>query len=253
MTRPDHAFAKIKLALKRIDELADRITRDPPFTYVLESDYRTGHRSTFAKRDEALIIDCALQCGDVLQALRTSLDYAFWDIVGPFAKTTNEERAIQFPFSETAARLPEVIKKKLAHRVGPSFYNAIVGLAPHGEEGGNKLLYLINKLNVSEKHRSLTPIGEFKLLSADHIRRQVPDFPLTGGEIRLGMSARDVMWPFSPPLGSIGSIVEQRLDAPIVVALPIDELGCVAPMISTLKDFARVAENAIETIRVAAV
>ena len=232
-------------------ELNESIAKNPPFTYVLETNHQTGNRSTFAKRDETEIANCALACGEIFQALRSSLDHAYWEIVSPFAKTPREERAVQFPFSETSARLAEAIKNRLANRVSGAFYEAIFALQPHGEAGGNKLLYLIDKLNVPDKHRSLTPIGDYKTISSNIIRRQVPDFPagITNGSF--GMNGRDVSWGFASPLGIIGRIVEQQLDVPVDIVLPIAELGNAAPMIPTMNELFRMADDSIRIMRAA--
>lgn len=248
----DSALAKLQWASKRISELNDIVTEERPFTYVVETNNQTGYRSTFAKRNETTIANCSLACGEIIQNIRSSLDHAYWDIVSPFAKTPREQRAVQFPFSETAARLAESIKNRLANRVSQRFYNALIALAPHGDDGGNKLLYLIDKLNVPDKHRTLTPIGDYKTISSKIIRRQVPDFPAGIVSCNFGMNRRDVTWTFGSAFGADGGIVEKELDVPVNIVLPIPELNGLAPMIPTLNDLLRTADDTIKVIRDAA-
>ena len=247
----DSALAKLQWASKRINELNDVLVEERPFTYILETNNQTGQRSTFAKRNETEIANCALACGEIIQGLRSALDHAYWEIVSPCATTSGAQRAIQFPFSETASRLAKAIENRLAHRVSQRFYDTIFALSPHGEAGGNKLLYLIDKLNVPDKHRTLTPIGDYKTLSFEVIKSQVPDFPPSIISATFGMNGRDVVWGFANPLGDVGSIVQEELDVPIQVVLPIPELDGVAPMVPTLNKLLRTANDTINVMRAA--
>tara|TARA_R110000868_G_C10728037_1_gene751346 strand:- start:42 stop:785 length:744 start_codon:yes stop_codon:yes gene_type:complete len=241
---------KLDRASKRTQELETSLTEDNPFSYWLETNYQTGSRSTYAERDETKIAEYALACGEIVQAIRSSLDHAYWDIVSRVVTNDRERKAIQFPFCTQSTKLEKTVRSRHAHRVSAAFYDAVMALKPHGEEGGNEILYLIDKLNIPDKHRSLTPIIDCKTIDPRILREQVPDFPRgLQGEITIGGSYRDISWSFQSGLGAIGAIIRQRLDIPVEATLPIREFGRAAPMISSLQQMAGVARNAIEQMR----
>ncbi len=247
----DSASLKLQWATKRASELGAALEITRPFSYVLQTNFQTGERSTFARRNETEIANCSLACGEVIQAIRSSLDHAYWDIVSPFVTTEGQRRTVQFPFSETLARLPDAIKNRQALKVSQKFYDAIFALQPHGEQGGNKALYLIDRLNIPDKHRELTPMGEYKTIDGAILRRQIPDFPVNG-TIMLGQNGRDVVWNIGRPLGIIGNIVEMEVDVPIEVTLPFPGINVAAPVVNVLTRFIEVARDSIAIMRAAA-
>ncbi|PIV44623.1 MAG: hypothetical protein COS27_01300, partial [Nitrospirae bacterium CG02_land_8_20_14_3_00_41_53] len=173
----DSAALKIDRATEHVNELNELFQKQRPFSYILETNTKTGQRATFAKKNEAVIHRAALICGDVIHNLRSALDHAYWEVVSPVATTEKERRLLQFPFSETEARLDETVKTRLADRVSPSFYQTLIDLKPHGEPGGNELLSLIHKLDIIDKHKLLIPTGDYTRLSSEMLIKQVPDFP----------------------------------------------------------------------------
>ena len=56
-----------------------------PFTYVLETNTKTGQKATFARRNEIVANDAAIIIGDVIHNLRASIDYAYWEATNAFA------------------------------------------------------------------------------------------------------------------------------------------------------------------------
>jgi hypothetical protein len=195
---PDGADLKIERAAKHVDELNELFREKRPFSYVLETNTQTGERATFAKKNETVIADAANIAADIVHNLRTSLDQAYWQIVSRVVVTPREQRAIQFPFSETAARLDEAVKNRLANRVSPAFFQCLIDLKPHGEAGGNELLYLIHSLDAVDKHRFPIPMGNYARISSAMIRQQVPDFPASIINVGFGQNRRDVAWRLPP-------------------------------------------------------
>ena len=195
------ARLKIYRASEHIADVNKVLSEDRPFRYILETDAKAGERSTFAERNETVIDRLSLRCSDAVQNLRDALDHAYADVVSPFASSPRKKRAIQFPFSETAARLEEACRNRLSDKVSPEFLAAIIGLKPHGEAGGNKLLYFMSAINNPGKHSSLVPIGYFVTIRAGEIRRQIPDFcPSMSNDsnISCGQNWRDVSWDIKP-------------------------------------------------------
>ena len=247
----DSASLKINRAKERVQELSAFLKKNRPFVYVHQEDYQTGNASTFAKRNETLTDQVALICGDIIQNLRTALDHAYWDIVSHVAPNKRAAKAIQFPFSETEARLEEAVKNRLAHKVSGKFFDAIMTLKPHGENGGNELLYAIDRLNVAEKHRELTPIGDYTQIDSAMIQRQVPGFPHIGSAT-FGMNGRDVVWPVCRPLGVLGRVIERELDVPVAIVLPIGSTGESTSAVSFLNRLIDTAHQTVTDIRDAA-
>lgn len=251
------AYLKIDRASEHIGELNELVRKERPFSYVLETNTQTGERATFAKKNEAVIDSIAVIAGDVVHNLHTALDHAYWEAVSPFATKEGERKNVQFPFSETANRFSVAAKNRLAHRVSQSFFDAIIGLKAYGEAGGNKLLYLINKIDTPEKHRTLTPIGNYTRISDEIIRHQVPDFPVMLIDCAFGQSHRDVGWRSqnidTTDLGRIcppsTCIFEKELDVPVEVVFVIAEPDFRGPVIPTLNKLVDVVRGVLDVMK----
>jgi hypothetical protein len=252
----DGAILKVNRASEHIADLNKLFREQPPFTYVVETNTQTGERATLAKKNEALVKKIAMICGDAAHNLRASLDHAFWDIVSPFATTDAERRRIQFPFVQEAARLDEAVKQRFADRVSQKFFDAIKGLRPYKEKGGNELLYLIEELDILDKHRLLIPMADYKTLTSAILRAQVPDFPI-GSTSRFGDNDRDVVWTnknVAPDqLGSARPPTtyqfERKLDVPLDIIFERRSGQKVRPLIPTLDALVDVAKQTISDMR----
>jgi hypothetical protein len=207
----DSAFLKVDRAAKHIDELNELFREKRPFSYVIETNTQTGQRATFAKKNEAVVNAAAVICGDVVHNLRTALDHAYWSIVSPHTTSERDRERVQFPFSKTEAFLRIAIQNRLAHWAGMGLYCALHRLKPHGEKGGNELLYLIHEADLIDKHRLLIPTANYTKLSSDEIRRQVPDFPMNLQHIGMIGGHRHVVWTNrSVPRDQLGTVRRPR-------------------------------------------
>jgi hypothetical protein len=179
-----------------------------PFLYILETNTYIRERATYAKRDHAAIDEAASIIGDIAHNLQAALDHAYWKIVSPFIQIPKEKRAVQFPFTESAAKLEERAKKTFTLNVSPAFLKAVLDLKPHGEPDGNELLYLIHEIDIIDKHQAPIPTGSYTQINSETLRPQIPDLPagiftLTGRDL-----VRDVGWKY-------GKIDENDLGASI--------------------------------------
>lgn len=250
------ANRRIDRASEHIRELEELVRDTRPFSYVLETNTQTRERATFAKKNEAVIDRVSVISGDVVHALHSALDYAYWDVVSPVTTNEGERRSIQFPFGKTADRLDEAVKNRLAHRVSDEFSDAIISLKAHGEPGGNELLYLINEIDNPAKHRTLTPVGDYTRISSEIIRRQVPDFPAGFVDCGFGQNRRDVGWTArSIDLTTIGRIrppstcvFEKELDVPVDVVFVVASPDFSGPVIPTLHEMVNVVRSALDTM-----
>lgn len=253
----DSALLKVHRATEHVHELSALLQKSRPFTYVLETDTNTGHRATFAKRNETVINRAALIIGDIVHNLRSALDHAYWIIASPGAATEWERKSIQFPYSETEARLDESVKKRFADRVSPTFYQSLLDLKPHAEPGGNEFLALIHKLDVIDKHKLLIPTGDYTRLSSEMLVKQVPDFPRGIVNCGFGQNNRDVAWRI-PPMNRAQrrearipetGILEQELNVPVSIVFTITGYVNPRPVIPTLHKMIDVTTSAIQIMR----
>lgn len=251
-----NAYLKIDRAAKHIDELSQLLHEKRPFRYMVETDTQTNKRSTFAKKDEAVADQAALVAGDALHCLRTALDYAYWNKVSPLATTDRERKNVQFPFSETAARLDEAVANRLAKRVSQAFFDYLIALKPHGEPGGNAVPYLLHDRDAFEKHRDLVPTGDYTLLSSEMVRRQVPDFPPGITNCSFGQNNRGVRWTMPPggaaALGLFGipetGKFEQEIDVPVDVVFHVGSSRTTYPLVPTLHQLSGMVREIVSDI-----
>lgn len=249
----DSATAKVNRASQRIKQLDGLIERKPPFTYMLETNYQTGERATYAKRNDKGIEECALACGEIVQDLRSALDHAYWEIVSKCVPDPKQQKKIQFPFCAEKSRMSDALKSRLADRVSTAFEAALTSVKPYGDADGDQMLYLVDLLNNAEKHRELVAVGDYTHIVAEEIKRQVPDFPLViQGKLQVGMNHRDVVWSFARPMGPIAAISERRLNVPVATVLPASLRHGHPSMSYTLRQMEVSVKAAIATMRAAA-
>lgn len=245
------AHLKIDRAEKHIAELSQLLQRERPFRYMLETDTETLQRAVYAKPNEAVIDELALIGGDVLHQLRSALDHAFYAVVKPHFP--RGEGAAQFPFSRDEAGLEGAVKNRCAHRVSPEFFAFIMGLKPHGEAGGNKLLYMLHEANIVDKHRSFLPTTDHKTISSEMIRPYAPDFPPNLLNITIGACGRDVVWngprsvlrTLGLPGLPLGRKHELEIPIPVSVRFRVGQGHDSHELLTTLKNLARAVRSVV--------
>lgn len=251
------ANLKLERASERISELSELLREKRPFRYVVETNTITRQRATYAKKNEAVIDRASIIAGDAAHNIRTALDHAWWDIVSPHVEGERALKAVQFPFSETAARLKEAVANRLAKRVSVRFFDAVVALKPHGEAGGNRLLYLIDQLDIPDKHRTLTPTADYTSVAGGMLRQQLPDAPSFIGLISLSGNRRDFSWPLGNiPRETLGEIIapthfmfEKELDVPVEIVFAVGAPDFRGPLIPTLNQLVDVAKDTIKALK----
>jgi hypothetical protein len=262
------AWSKLSNATQHIAKARRILEKNSPFCYVLETHKQTGQRATYAKKDAVVIEEISVVSGDVLSNLRTALDFAYWQIVSPFVSEESARRQIQFPFCKRLLKvsnengLEEILKIRSADKVSSDFCDAIRGLKPYGESGGNHFLYILEKTAMPERHRGFTPVGDFKSVNAELLRREAPDFPMGiqgsfGGGLG-GPNSRDMVWRIPPQvlgrlrLGTpvIGSpdVYELKLNVPVDIVFDIAEIRYVGSVVPTLNKLSETVGVALATL-----
>src|SRR4051794_29915788 len=121
-----------------------------------------------------------------------------------------------------------------------------MALRPHGEEGGNRILYMLHALDIPDKHSAFVPTADCTAVSADRIRELVPDFPAPfSGLMSFSGNGRDVGWACRklnmdewiilrvPPSG----ILKQEVNIPVDVAFKAGGYPDPMPVVQTLHQF----------------
>lgn len=249
----DSSYLKVKRAEKHQSELAQMFGRRKPFGYYLETNYKTGERATFAKRDEEMANEASVVIGDVLHNLRSAIDHAYWNCTEKHAKSEGERRNIQFPITSTETALKDSILPGLPSRVSKDFADALAGLKPY-REGGNLLLCTIHDLDVIDKHKLLIPTGNFTKISSSMIQRLVPDFPSGIMNCGFGNNYRDVGWRIAPMTWTQrrkskippSNIIEQELDVPVEIVL--SNIDPKKPALEILQELIKLTKHTIQTL-----
>ncbi len=220
-----------------------------PFQYMLETNFKTGEKSIFAKKNEQIVNEATIIIGDIIHNLRASLDHVYWDCTNAHARSEGERKNIQFPITKNEKALKESILPGLPKRVSESFANALDSLKPY-RENGNKFLCAIHDLDVIDKHKLLIPTGNYTQISSTMIQSQVPDFPTGLMSVGFGNCYRDVTWHSKPMSWAQRrkakiprtNIIEQELDVPVQIVL--DSLSHSRPADDALSDLVSVAYDA---------
>lgn len=260
----DGANSKIDRAVKLISEVREVLLEENLFHYIVQTNILTGERILRSDVNDIALSEVSVICGEVLHLIRSALDHAYWAVVSPVAAgNPSIEKKIQFPFSQSSTRLESEVKSRMAEKVGENFYKAIIDLRPHGDRGGNLYLYLIHILNIPDKHKYLIPIGDYKKVDLDAIKKKCPDFPsyMSGSFFASGNGRGDVRWTARNKLdlSEVGRIVpptthlyKLKVNAKIDAVFSVKELEFRGEVISTLCKFVDVAKEAIKIIREAA-
>lgn len=168
---PDSVRVKIERANKHIADLEPAIARfwqTNPYKVMGYIDPQT--RPTYQVTDTQPIDPAiAAIAGDVIQNLRTSLDYmacALW------RRTNTGDCKIYFPIAEDAAKYVAEALRKIKG-MGQDAVDAISGIEPYGG-GKGEALWSLHSLSIIDKHRlPLTVAGgnlgvHMESLYADH-------------------------------------------------------------------------------------
>jgi hypothetical protein len=152
---------KLQWAEKRLRELDTMLHTfsSHPQPIVIERDGNTGELLYRLASDPVIDPAIPLLAGDVMQNLRTSLDYLACALVVANRKTPH--RGTYFPISEKAPG-SEGYDDSFAGKVRGISENAIhiiKRVKPY--KGGNHFLWAVHELNNREKHRLLFTVGGY--------------------------------------------------------------------------------------------
>lgn len=165
---------KIERAKKNLDNLErELIAYGPKHFHAATShrDAQTGDVVVHAvQRWRKFPFDALAAAGDVIQNLRSALDYLAQQLV--WAGSGSEpSRQVQFPIAKDADAY-ESAKASRVEGMCPKAIKFIDSLKPY--KGGNDALWRIHELNNIDKHRTLFTYAEDCFLTADWLPSEWP-------------------------------------------------------------------------------
>lgn len=247
----DSASSKVERAKKHIIEANELLRKARPFVYVLETDNKAHKCATYAKKNEAVVNDLGLICGDAIHNLRGALDHAWWDALFPDGKVdVPDARNAAFPFCELPERLDDIISTRLIGKPLPEIRQRVHDLKPY--RGGNEMLFLLHELDLIDKHKLLVPIGDYTKINDRDLRRQVHNFPagvyIDGATF--GNNRRDIGWSIEPATYAVESdLWEKEFDVPVGVVFSMTSPNKLFPVIPTLHQLVNVVTETIRHLR----
>ncbi len=159
---PDNpVLLKLQWAEKRLRELDDILAayRSQPQPIVIELDANEHFLLYRLKDDPVIQSDIPLLAGDILQGLRSALDYLAYALV--IANGKKPTRDTCFPISEKTT-LADGYEASFARKVAgvrQEAINVIKRIQPY--KGGNPYLWPVHELNNRDKHRLLFTVGAY--------------------------------------------------------------------------------------------
>lgn len=183
------ATLKVDRAKYHINDLNTRINEylaGKPFELVIVEDLHAGERTHQVETKKPIPDEFALVIGDAIHNLRSALDVTIFGMVGAVA---NQPWKVQFPFSRNEKGLQAAIANAEIPLAGKNVLDTIEAAKPYG--GGDELLYGLNSLDITDKHRLIISTARSAELFGDDLARLDPDLRISGaGLIRfVGTSA----------------------------------------------------------------
>lgn len=174
MPDPFHASSrrKIERAYKHIDELNTMLgafVKSNFYNIRIEHDPKRG--TNFACFDIDIstfpITDAALTIGDALHNLRSALDHLWYQVVLDCGGTPTYWTS--FPIRDAGDSVVNVLNGALDKKQISSQVAELVMGSVKPYQGGNNLLYGLDRLNARDKHELLIPVLKLMQFSGVHL------------------------------------------------------------------------------------
>jgi hypothetical protein len=179
---------------------------------------------------QKLPFDALAAAGDVIQNLRSALDYLAQQLVWS-GSGSEPSRSVQFPIAKDAVTY-ESDKARRVEGMCPKAIKAIDALKPY--KGGNDALWKIHELNNIDKHRTLFTYAHDCFLTAEWIDDSMP-FNLKASNPNF--------------VGAFDGEVEQDMDAEFYEAVSKSEVTQGDSLLPTLHQLVNFVDNLIWTFR----
>jgi hypothetical protein len=188
------AQAKVEWADKHIEDFKEELIRFQntyPYKFTAQNDPETRKLVYYMTEVADVPRDALLIAGDVLQCLRTALDYLIW------AHSENPTAFTSFPIFDPAKAEQSYLPRKIGG-LSPEAQKIVTELKPY--RGGNETLWKLHELNRIDKHRllvaSATALRGFNMnRHLANIRHGSPGMVVRNGQNFIVKIAEDVYLP----------------------------------------------------------
>lgn len=158
MNRIENITPKIKWAYKHIHELESEILAfkgTNPYVFSPEANPQSGLIEYRVVEAPDVPVEIPLLCGEIIQSLRSALDYLIVQLLDVEGKKPNARTG--FPMYDSLDKFKADLfgKIKLVHR--QSSIDQIAATKPY--KGGNDTLWKLHWLNIRDKHHLLIVVG----------------------------------------------------------------------------------------------
>lgn len=162
ITQSDNpVYLKLQWAENRLRELDGMLSAfaSHPQPIVIKRDPQTNHVLYCLAHDPIIDPAVSLLAGDVLQSLRSALDYLAWALVIANGQTPTNRTC--FPITENAPVAPDD-ERSFARKVAGMKQNVIDLIrSTKPYKGGTPYLWHVHELNNRDKHRLLFTVGAY--------------------------------------------------------------------------------------------
>ena len=152
----ESAFRKVERAythIKRIEGAIVRLSQSNKADFMVNKDPDTDTQFIHYNIGNPIPPDLPLILGDAIHNLRTALDHAMWEFLGIPGGT--QDPSASFPFSKTKIDYEAACKG--IKTTFPNTEKFFISIEAY-ETGKGKYLYGLNRLNILDKHKILTPV-----------------------------------------------------------------------------------------------
>jgi hypothetical protein len=215
-----------------------------PYTLIIEPDsdgVNQLHKIKFAK---PLSDEFAATVADAVDNLRSSLDQA-WYAVAIASDAISPTGKAYFPFADSAFDFTKKLEKGCKH-----FPLEILGLLREFKpyKGGDDLLWALNRISASNKHRMLAPVlADLRDYVFNHLGFEegipIPCFPILP-YLQWDRKKNEIVWAIS----KISKKMEYKVDFAFLIIF--DEVDIVRnqPVLIVLNALARKVEDILEAL-----
>jgi hypothetical protein len=193
----ERAVAKIDWASEHLQHLGEHLTsyiKTNPYEFVPDPNSRfekNGEQwvsGTFGAREETILSVLALQAGDVISNLRSSLDYLVWELVLANKGTPTTTNA--FPICDTVNSFGSELQKGRLSGTKPAVVSLVESMQPYhtGQKCHETFFWVLHHLSNINKHRRILDV---------YIRSVIPP-----SDFEIETSSEGVAYArINPPLG----------------------------------------------------
>jgi hypothetical protein len=155
LTGPHIKVERAKEHARQLQSEIEAFLARKPYQLIVESDPDSGDNIYRVKVSEQPPARWGTIIGDVVHNLRTALDYLAYLLVVANGHTPGKDT--YFPICNSKETFEAVGLKRMIKDASPEAKRRIASLRPYRE--GNKTLWVIHELDISDKHHLLVTVG----------------------------------------------------------------------------------------------